>query len=63
MFRSFSQWDNPFMSLVAVAVVLAASLVGTGVMVKSYREGAVAKAPLDKTCTIVCSQVTARGQG
>lgn len=55
MFRTLSQWDSPFTSLVAVGAILAISLLSTGVMLKTYKEGGVSSS-LFKTCHLVCAQ-------
>ena len=55
MFRTLSQWDSPFTSLVAVGAILAISLLSTGIMLKSYREGGASASPFN-TCHLVCAQ-------
>ncbi len=47
-------------SIGAVAAIMLAWVLGTGVLVKSYREGAAATLPADSTCQVVC-QGAAKG--
>lgn len=54
--------DNGFVTLGAVALVLVAWLVGAGVMLKTYRDGAASRLPSDSTCHVVC-QGTFKGKG
>lgn len=41
-------------SIGAVAVVMVAWLISTGVLVKAYREGAASRIPSGSTCELVC---------
>ncbi len=41
-------------SIGAVAAIMLASLIGTGVMVKSYSEGFASHLPADTTCQVIC---------
>jgi hypothetical protein len=41
-------------SITAVALVAVAWLIGTGVMIKTYREGPASLMPADGTCEVVC---------
>lgn len=41
-------------SITAVAAIMAAWIIGTGVMVKSYREGGTSHLPAGSTCQVVC---------
>ena len=49
-------------SIVAVAAIMVGSIVGTGVMVKSYREGGASSLPAGTSCQVIChGQVKAKG--
>ena len=41
-------------SIGAVAAVMVAWLISTGVLVKAYREGATSRMPAGTTCELVC---------
>lgn len=43
-------------SIGAVAAVMVAWLIGTGVLIKSYREGGASRLPPNTTCEVVCQQ-------
>jgi len=42
-------------SIGAVAAIILASVVSTGVMMKSYREGASSTLPAGTTCQVICA--------
>ncbi len=48
-------------SLAGVAAVLVAWLIGTGVMLKTYREGGASLLPANGTCQVVCNGVHGKG--
>jgi hypothetical protein len=48
-------------SIVGVAVVMALSILGTGLMVKVYRDGGASQLPGNGTCQVVCGTAKARG--
>lgn len=45
-------------SIGAVAAIMVASLIGTGVMVKSYSDGPASNLPADSTCQVICQGAT-----
>ena len=47
-------------SIGAVAAIMLASLVGTGVMAKAYSDGPASDLPADTTCQLIC-QGAAKG--
>ena len=50
-------------SIGAVAAVMVAWLISTGVLVKVYREGAFSKIPAGSTCELVCQASPLKGEG
>lgn len=49
-------------SIVAVAAIMVSSILGTGLMAKSYREGGASTLPAGSSCQVVC-QAALKGKG
>ncbi|MDP1822406.1 MAG: hypothetical protein Q8L48_04165 [Archangium sp.] len=50
-------------SIGAVAAIMVAWLIGTGVLIKTYREGGASRLPANSTCELVCQSAPAPAKG